>query len=80
MLILNERAESLGLDGAPCLPFLMSRDLLRERECSAHRALSTTAAAKQQQVSACSVEAEFLIALAPRFSFEPVPGPLPRSV
>ena len=45
VLILNERAESLGLDGAPCLSFLMSRDLLkRESECSAHRALSNAAA------------------------------------
>ena len=34
VLILNERAETLGLDGAPRLSaFLMSRDLLRaERE------------------------------------------------
>ena len=50
MLILNERAESLGLDGAPRLSaFLMSRDLLRAER--AHRALSNSAAATLSSMS-----------------------------
>ena len=78
MLILNERAESLGLDGAPCLSFLMSRDLLKRERVLSVQLIGLSV--MLLQVSACSVEAEFLIALAPRFSFEPVPGPLPPSV